>query len=87
MISSPLKTFDLFCINVSIYFNAFQHSTAMFDFYTPRKRQKAKGFLMFSGGMEMEHCCKTLKNIKINGNIGTKWVNYFNNHKQIQKKK
>ena len=27
----------------------------MFHFYTPWKRQKTKGFLTFSGGIEMEH--------------------------------
>ena len=27
----------------------------MFEFYTPRKRQKAKAFLKFSGGIEMEN--------------------------------
>ena len=27
----------------------------MFHFYSPWKRQKTKGFLTFSGGIEMEH--------------------------------
>ena len=27
----------------------------MVHFYTPWKRQKTKDFLMFSGGIEMEH--------------------------------
>ena len=27
----------------------------MLHFYIPRKRQKSKGFLTFSGGKEMEH--------------------------------
>ena len=27
----------------------------MFHFYTPGKRIKTKGFLTFSGGIEMEH--------------------------------
>ena len=30
----------------------------MFHFYTPWKHQKAKDFLMFSGGIEMEHWLK-----------------------------
>ena len=30
----------------------------MFDIYTPRKRQKTKGLLKFSGGIEMEHRAK-----------------------------
>ena len=30
----------------------------MFSFYTPRKRQKIKGFLKFSGGIEMDHWIK-----------------------------
>ena len=37
----------------------------MFHFYTPWKRQKTKGFLMFSGGMEVEYLLKmSLKRIK-----------------------
>ena len=31
----------------------------MFNFYNPWKRQKTYGFLMFSGGIEMEHWIKT----------------------------
>ena len=27
----------------------------MFHFYTPRKHQKTSGFLMFSGGTEVQH--------------------------------
>ena len=30
----------------------------MLYFYTPWKRQKSKGFLMFSGGIEMEDWAK-----------------------------
>ena len=30
----------------------------MFYFYTPRKCQKTKGFLVFSGGIEMERWAK-----------------------------
>ena len=30
----------------------------MFHFYTPWKRQKIRGSLMFSGGIEMEHWLK-----------------------------
>ena len=30
----------------------------MLQFYTPSKCQKAKGFLMFSGDIEMEHWAK-----------------------------
>ena len=37
----------------------------MFHFYTPWKRQKTKGFLMFSGGMEVKYLLKmSLKRIK-----------------------
>ena len=31
----------------------------MFHFYTPWIRQKTKGFLTYSGGIEMEHWVKT----------------------------
>ena len=30
----------------------------MFQFYTPRKREKTKGLLAFSGGIELEHWVK-----------------------------
>ena len=30
----------------------------VFHLYTPWKRQKTKGFLVFSGGIEMEHWAK-----------------------------
>ena len=30
----------------------------MYDFYTTCKDQKASGFMMFSGGVEAEHCLK-----------------------------
>ena len=43
--------------------------------------------LTFLEGVEMENCCRILKSIKINGTIGTKWVNYFTTGKQIQKRK
>ena len=37
----------------------------MFHFYTPWQRQKTKGFLMFSGGIEVEYLLKmSLKRIK-----------------------
>ena len=36
-------------------FNTLPHFMPMFHFYTPWKRQKTKGFLTFSGGIEMEH--------------------------------
>ena len=37
----------------------------MFHFYTPWKRQKTRGFLAFSVGIEMEHCAKmALKMLK-----------------------
>ena len=34
------------------------HFNPMFHFYTPWKRQKAKGFLTFSRGIEMEDWAK-----------------------------
>ena len=35
----------------------------MFHFYTPWKRQKAFGFFMFSGGIEMENWAKNGLNL------------------------
>ena len=47
-------------------------SQPMFHFYTPWKRQKTKGLLTFSGGIEMElWVLRLLKNIEINGDIDT----------------
>ena len=40
---------------ISYNFNYFQ---PMFHFYTPWKYQKTAGFLMFSGGIEVEHWLK-----------------------------
>ena len=34
------------------------HFSTMWHFYTPWKRKKTKGFLMFSEGIEMEHWAK-----------------------------
>ena len=34
------------------------HFKSMFNFYTSWKRQEAKGFLTFSGGIKMEHWLK-----------------------------
>ena len=34
------------------------HFQPMFHFYTPWKQQKTGGFLMFSGGIEVEHWLK-----------------------------
>ena len=34
------------------------HFRPVSHFYTPRKRQKIKGFLTFSGGIEMLHWTK-----------------------------
>ena len=34
------------------------HFQPTFHFYTPRKYQKTYGFLMFSGGIEVEHWLK-----------------------------
>ena len=34
------------------------HFRPMFYFYTPWNRQKTKGFLTYSGGIEMEHWSK-----------------------------
>ena len=31
------------------------HFMPIFPFYTPGKRQKTRDFLIFSGGIEMEH--------------------------------
>ena len=41
------------------------HFQPLFHFYTPWKHQKTGRFLMFSGGIEVEHCLKTRK-ISIN---------------------
>ena len=64
----------------------------MFCFYNSWESQKKFGFLTFLGGIEMEQWAKIgwcqsftvffniygriLKNIWINGNIHTKWVNH-----------
>ena len=45
------------------------HFSPVFHFYTPWKRQKIKGFLIFSGGIEME--------------IGLKWVNVMQVHASV----
>ena len=34
------------------------HFSLMIHFYSPRKRQKTKGFQTFLGGIEMEHLAK-----------------------------
>ena len=36
--------------------------SSMFHFYTPWKRQSTSGFLTFSGGIEMKHWVKWVKN-------------------------
>ena len=36
----------------------FIHFEPVFYFYTPWKHQKIGGFLMFTGGAEVEHCLK-----------------------------
>ena len=46
--------FSLFCINLSFWGNYLVHFNPIFHFYTPWKRQKIKGFLMFLRGIEME---------------------------------
>ena len=38
--------------------NELIHFNPIFHFYTPWKRQKTKGFLTFSRGIEMEHWTK-----------------------------
>ena len=38
------------------------HFSPMFHFYTPWIHQKTKGFLTFSGGIEMEHWAKWVNN-------------------------
>ena len=49
----------------------------MFHFYTPWKRQKTKGFLMFSGGMEVKYLLKmSLKRIKSTGFNYTNFLIY-----------
>ena len=40
------------------------HFSPVSHFYTPWKRQKTKGFLTFSGGIEMWHWTK-VKNIQV----------------------
>ena len=47
--------FNQFCYNIPFHFTELHYST-VFHFYTPWKRQKSRGFLTFSGGIEMEHC-------------------------------
>ena len=41
-----------------IIFKALTHSQPIFHFYSPWKQQKTGGFLMFSGGIEVEHWLK-----------------------------
>ena len=41
------------------------HFQPMFHFYTPRKHQKTSGFLIFSGGIEVEHWLKLGEENKI----------------------
>ena len=41
-------------VNSTILFSLSNHFKPMFHFYTPWKH-KTSGFLMFSGGIEMEH--------------------------------
>ena len=38
-----------------LFFNILTHFKPMLHFYTPWKRQKTRGFLTLSGGMEIEH--------------------------------
>ena len=40
-------------MHISIF--SLTHFQPMFHFYTPWKNQKTGGFLMFSGGMDVEH--------------------------------
>ena len=46
----------------------------MLHSHNPWKRQKTKGFLMFSGGIKMELLLQKLESIEINANIDTKQV-------------
>ena len=39
------------------------HFQPMFHFYNPWKHQKTSDFLIFSGGIEVEHCWKWVNNI------------------------
>ena len=54
---SSVSHVDLFPVNVLIL-NTLTHFSPMPYFYSPRKRQKAIGFLTFSGGIEMRHWTK-----------------------------
>ena len=42
----------IYCLQINIVSTYF---TPIFRFYAPWKRQKTKGFLTISGGIEMEH--------------------------------
>ena len=56
--SGKKNTFERFLLpellNLDIVFTILTRFKSMFHFDTPRKRQKTKGFLMFSGGVEIE---------------------------------
>ena len=45
-------------VSISYFGQILTHFRPMFHFYTPWKHQKTGGFLMFSGGIEMEHWLK-----------------------------
>ena len=45
-------------VSISYFDQILTHFRPMFHFYTPWKHQKTGGFLMFSGGIEMEHWLK-----------------------------
>ena len=62
-----LSTFALALVSPSIKITSSQlklfgliltHFSPMFQFYTPQKHQKTKGFLAFSVGIEMGHWAK-----------------------------
>ena len=59
--NNVLPPFSLMCPNsCSIYQHQYllTHFSSVFNFYNPRKRQKIKGFLKFSRGIEMDHWIK-----------------------------
>ena len=48
----------IFSANILVFFLSLTHCSPMSHFYTPWKRRKTYGFLMFSGGIAMWHWTK-----------------------------
>ena len=51
-----LRSFENFLITKHFL----THFTSLFHVYNPWRRQKIGGFLVLSGGIEMEYLCETL---------------------------